>query len=154
VPRAKAWLETARLFDEVAEQLKPYGLRTGYHNHWIEFQPLRRWHAAVGCVFQQHRACRDYADRHGQRPAWRGARDAVRAQIRGTRRHRPLQGVLSARIPNAIIGEGEVPWAEFFEACETVGGTEWYIVEQETYAHPPLETIRLCFEAMRRMGKV
>ena len=60
----------------------------------------------------------------------------------------------SSTNPNAIIGEGEVPWAEFFEACETVGGTEWYIVEQETYAHPPLETIRLCFEAMRQMGKV
>ncbi|MFN7015931.1 MAG: sugar phosphate isomerase/epimerase, partial [Fimbriimonadales bacterium] len=54
---------------------------------------------------------------------------------------------------SAIIGEGEVQWSDFFNACETVGGTQWYIVEQETYAHTPLETIRLCFEAMKRMGK-
>ena len=35
-----AWLGTAHIFNEIAEQLKPHGMRTGYHNHWVEFQPL------------------------------------------------------------------------------------------------------------------
>ena len=32
-------------------------------------------------------------------------------------------------------------WQELFQLCETVGGTEWYIVEQESYAYPPLECV-------------
>ena len=28
-----------------------------------------------------------------------------------------------------------------FDLCETLGGTEWYIVEQESYAYPPLECV-------------
>ncbi|HMO59800.1 MAG TPA: TIM barrel protein, partial [Roseiflexaceae bacterium] len=35
-----AWLETARLMNEVADRLAPHGMRTGYHNHAIEFAPL------------------------------------------------------------------------------------------------------------------
>ena len=35
-----AWLRTAGIFNEIAERLKPYGMLTGYHNHFIEFQPM------------------------------------------------------------------------------------------------------------------
>jgi len=34
-----AWLDTAKLFNEIAEKLAPEGMRTGYHNHSIEFAP-------------------------------------------------------------------------------------------------------------------
>jgi len=29
------------------------------------------------------------------------------------------------------VGEDELKWPEIFKACETVGGTEWYIVEYD-----------------------
>ena len=32
-----------------------------------------------------------------------------------------------------LIGEGEQPWKEIIELCRTIGGTEWFIGEQETY---------------------
>ena len=38
-----------------------------------------------------------------------------------------------------IIGEDSVQWDEIFRICETTGGTEWYIVEYESDAYPPLE---------------
>ena len=59
----------------------------------------------------------------------------------------------SATDPNALIGEGDVPWGEIFRLCESVGGTQWYIVEQESYAHPPLECVARCLETLRGMGK-
>ena len=31
--------------------------------------------------------------------------------------------------------------------------SEWYIVEQETYAHPPLVTVEKCLQNLRAMGK-
>ena len=39
--RSKAeWLKTAHLMNNIAEQLKPEGMRIGYHNHAVEFQPM------------------------------------------------------------------------------------------------------------------
>ncbi len=59
----------------------------------------------------------------------------------------------SAADENALIGEGDVPWAEVFRLCERVGGTQWYIVEQEKYPYEPLECARRCLEALKAMGK-
>ena len=36
----QAWSETADLFNELADKVKPHGMRVGYHNHTIEFKPL------------------------------------------------------------------------------------------------------------------
>jgi sugar phosphate isomerase/epimerase len=54
---------------------------------------------------------------------------------------------------NTVIGDDKVDWPAFFEACETVGGTEWYIVEHETGTNP-VESIKGCFEGLRKLGKV
>ena len=53
----------------------------------------------------------------------------------------------------AIVGEGDVRWDDVFRLCESVGGTQWYIVEQESYAFPPLECVERCLKALRGMGK-
>ncbi|MCX7827438.1 MAG: hypothetical protein N2689_18050, partial [Verrucomicrobiae bacterium] len=55
--------------------------------------------------------------------------------------------------PDAVIGEDELPWADIFNLCETVGKTEWYIVEYEREAMPPLVGVEKCFRALRKMGK-
>ena len=59
----------------------------------------------------------------------------------------------SATNDKALIGEGDIRWDEVFRVCETTGSTEWYIVEQESYAYPPLECVRRCRENLRRMGR-
>ncbi|QDU32462.1 Xylose isomerase-like TIM barrel [Poriferisphaera corsica] len=54
----------------------------------------------------------------------------------------------------AVIGEGDVPWKEVFEAAESVGGTRYYIIEQE--GHPtlnPMQAAKKCFENLKAMGK-
>ena len=52
------------------------------------------------------------------------------------------------------MGEDSVPWAAVFEACETVGGTEWYIVEHEDYGSlTPMQCIEGCLRNLRAMGK-
>jgi len=56
--------------------------------------------------------------------------------------------------PGAVIGEGDVQWKQVFQICETTGGTEWYIVEQESYGQlSPLESVRKCLQNLRKMGK-
>ena len=53
----------------------------------------------------------------------------------------------------ALIGEDDVDWAAVFEVCEADGVTEWYIVEYESDAYPPLESVDRCLQALRAMGK-
>ena len=55
--------------------------------------------------------------------------------------------------PKALIGEGDVPFEEIFRVCESTGGTKWYIVEQESYAYPPMECADRCLQTLRAMGK-
>jgi sugar phosphate isomerase/epimerase len=52
------------------------------------------------------------------------------------------------------LGGGPVSFAPVFETVESVGSVEWYIVEQEKYNHPPLTSVKLCFEQLKRWGKV
>ncbi len=53
---------------------------------------------------------------------------------------------------NPIIGEGKVDWNRAFELLETVGGCEWYVVEDEVTADS-LDRIGQCIAALRKMGK-
>ena len=53
-----------------------------------------------------------------------------------------------------VIGEGLIPWTKVFEACETVAGTQWYIVEHESYeGTTPLQAVEACLRNLRAMGK-
>jgi len=56
-----------------------------------------------------------------------------------------------SRAGRAIIGEGEVRWAEFLKACRDFGGTEWLILEQEVYPYPPLESVRRSLRNLREI---
>ncbi|NIM05872.1 MAG: hypothetical protein GTN65_09695 [Armatimonadetes bacterium] len=53
----------------------------------------------------------------------------------------------------ALIGEGDVPWQEVFRLCESMAGTQWYIVEQERYAYSSLKCAERNLRALREMGR-
>lgn len=145
------WLKAAGIFNELVDKLAPFGMRTGYHNHTIEFTPLEGelpWdtffgHTKKGVVMQLDSG---------------NARHAG-VDISPFIEHYPGRAVTvhlkewTDDPKGAIICEGKVPWEKIFRLCESVGGTEWYIVEQEIYPLPPMECARRCLENLRRMGK-
>ncbi len=148
----KAWLETARLFDEAAERAAALGMRVGYHNHSEEFQPVDGgelpWDLFFGHMRPEVVMQVDTGNMmHG------GAAPAPFLERYPGRALTVHLKEYSATNPNALIGEGDVPWDEIFRLCESVGGTQWYIVEQESYAHPPLECVERCLQNLRGMGK-
>ncbi len=146
-----ALLETARQFNEVADKLTPLGMRTGYHNHHEEFQALdgtTPWDLFFGNTKHEVIMQLDTAN------AMHGGADPVPFLSsypgRATTVHLKE---FSKTNDKAVLGEGDVKWKEIFELCETRGGTEWYIVEQEAYAAAPLDCIARCLENLRKMGK-
>jgi len=57
----------------------------------------------------------------------------------------------SAEKKGILIGEGIMRWQELFNAAEDVGGVEWYLVEQETYPFPPLESVEKSLANLRKL---
>ncbi|HEX5324638.1 MAG TPA: sugar phosphate isomerase/epimerase [Capsulimonadaceae bacterium] len=145
------WLQMAQLFNEISDKVEPQGMHVGYHNHHVEFSPLEGelpWDTFFGntkdAVIMQFDTGNAI---HG------GAQAAPflrRYPGRATTVHLKE---FSETNKNALIGDGDTNWTEIFDLCETVGGTKWYIVEQESYAYPPLECVDKCLQNLRKMGK-
>jgi sugar phosphate isomerase/epimerase len=147
----QGWVEIAHFFNQLSEQLKPHGLRTGYHNHSFEFQPLEGelpWdtlfsNANPNVVMQLDLG---NAYRGGPNPVPFIGKYPGRSETIHLKDHSPSND-------KALLGEGDIDFAEVFRLCESAGNTKWYIVEQESYAYPPLECIRRCRDNLRKMGR-
>ena len=147
----EAWLKTAGLFNELAEKAQPEGMQVGYHNHTIEFQPLDG-ELPWDTFFANTRA--DVIMQLDVGNAMQGGGDPLDALRRYPGRATTVHvKEFSATNDKAVAGEGDAPWEDIFAECEGAGGTQWYIVEQESYPCPPLECVDQCLRNLREMGK-
>jgi sugar phosphate isomerase/epimerase len=134
-----SWKAVADRLNAAAEKLKPAGMFTGYHNHQTEWRPVE-----------------------GQRPmdvlASSTTKDVVLQLDVGTCvevGEDPVAWIKGhpGRIKSVhckdwapdkgyavLFGEGTSPWPKIFEAAESVGGVEYYLVEQEQ--GPPAEQLQ------------
>lgn len=147
----EAWLETAKIFNEVSAKVREQDAWVGYHNHHTEFTPLdgeMPWDTFFGNTDKNVVMQLDSGN------ALHGGADIVpfleRYPGRALTVHLKEYAEGNAK---ALIGEGDVRWNEIFDLCERSGNTQWYIVEQESYAFPPLECIDKCLQNLRTMGK-
>jgi len=147
----QAWSETASLFNELADKVKPHGMRVGYHNHTTEFQALDGelpWDTFFG------HTKKDVVMQFDTGNAMQGGGDATVYLKRYPGRAATVHvKSFSRKKPNALIGDDELPWPKIFELCETIGSTEWYIVEYESDAYPPLISVEKSLEVLRKWGK-
>jgi sugar phosphate isomerase/epimerase len=146
-----AWQGTAEIFNDIASKLVDEGMVTGYHNHAIEFQPMDGelpWDTFFGNTRDDVVMQVDIGN------ALHGGGDPIPYIARYPGRAITVHlKEYSATNDKALVGEGDVDWGQVFGLCESVGGTEWYIVEQESYAYPPLECVDRCLQNLREMGK-
>ncbi len=150
----EAWLSTAKLMNDLAAHLKPHGMQTGYHNHTVEFTPFPGENELPWDIFFGN-TTPDVIMQFDTGNAMHGGADAIpyleRYPGRATTVHLKE---FSPTNPDAMVGEGDIPWDKIFSLCETTAGTQWYIVEQETYPVPPLECAKRCLDNLRKMGKL
>ncbi len=145
-----AWRKTADIFNGIAAKLAPEGMFTGYHNHTIEFTPMDGelpWDTFFGNTRKEVVMQFDTGN------AMHGGGDAVPFLKRYPGRALTLHAKEFSRTNSkAVVGEGDIPWKDVFRLCETIGGTQWYIVEQESYAYPPMECVAKCLQNLKKMG--
>ena len=145
----QAWLDTAKLFNELAEKVKPHEMLVGYHNHSIEFTAMDGelpWDTFYG------NTRKDVVMQIDVGNAIHGGADPLPYLYKYPGRAITVHvKEFSKTNKKALIGEGDVNWKAFFALCKAVGQTEWYIVEQESYAYPPLECVQRCLRNLRKM---
>jgi sugar phosphate isomerase/epimerase len=146
------WLRTARLMNSIAEKIKPEKMRVGYHNHTFEFQPVD---GAMPWDIFFEAANHDVMMQLDTGNAMRGGVSAEGILDIVRRYHGRVATVhlkeFSSKNEQALLGDGEMKWLEFLSLCKTLGGTEWYIIEQESCAMSPIECARRCLENLRKM---
>jgi sugar phosphate isomerase/epimerase len=144
------WLKTAQLMNEIAKKTKPQGMRVGYHNHAFEFQPIdgeTPWEVFFNASSPDVAMQLDTGNAMHGGISPDGILEIVR-KYPGRAATVHLKE-FSSRNNRALIGEGEMKWRQLFSLCETIGGTEWYIVEQENCAFSPLECARRCLRNLK-----
>jgi len=147
----QAWLNTAHLFNDIADRLKDEQMVTGYHNHWVEFKPLDG-ELPMDTFFGN--TSRDVVMQIDLGNALHGGGDPIHFLRKYPGRAQTIHLKEYAHgYDKALIGEGDVDWEQVFDLCEEQGVTQWYIVEQESYAYPPLECVERCLRNLRDMGR-
>jgi sugar phosphate isomerase/epimerase len=145
-----AWWEAATQFNKAAASLKAEGIRIGYHNHGIEFQPIKGqipWdiffentdpkvimQLDIGNVLSGGGDPYDYLEKYPGRATLVHMKDyAAEQEIR-------------------VLGDGEVDWDRVFDLCDRFQHPEWYIVEQESQTETPFESAKLSLQYLKGLG--
>ncbi len=142
--------DTAKILNEQAAKAKEAGMVVGYHAHGGDFKKLDGetvWDLLFSNTNKEVVMQMDVGNCLG------GGGDPYATLKKFPGRSLTIHIKEHGGAKDAPVGEGEVKWKEVFEICETVGGTEWYIVEHES-GSAPIESVKACYENMKKMGKV
>ena len=145
------WKKLAAQFDAFADKVAPQGMRVGYHNHNFEFTPIdgtTPWDLFFGGTKKSVVMQVDTGN------CIEGGGDplAVLKKYPGRPASIHVKEHSKTR-PDAFVGEGDIPWKAVFDALESAGGTEWYIVEYENEKQPAIPAIGHCLKNLKAMGK-
>lgn len=148
----EACLATAERFKTITERLKTKGQRTGFHAHSGDMKPLEGGVSAWYLLAQNTPT--EFLMQYDTANGMQGGADPVQPILDFPGRGQIVHLKEWNGAHGALIGEGEIPWERVFDACESVAGTEWYVVEHESELEiPPIEAVDRCLQNLRKMGK-
>jgi sugar phosphate isomerase/epimerase len=149
-PGLDGWKAIADELNAAADHLEPSGLRAGYHNHELEFTPVesqrpieiiaKNTKPSIMLQLDVGTCLKAGADPVG----WiRTNPGRIRSLHLKDWSPDPAKGY------TVLFGEGAAPWKKIFEAAESAGGVEYYLIEQEGSRFNELYTARRCLQSFR-----
>jgi sugar phosphate isomerase/epimerase len=151
-PTLDAWKAVADKLNSAAETLEPSGLRPGYHNHDAEWRPINRVRPMEILARNTKPTIMLQLDvgtciEAGSDPAaWIRANPGRIHSL-----HLKDWSSDPAKGYKVLFGEGDAKWQDIFAAAESVGGVEYYLIEQEGSRFSELETASRCLKTYRSM---
>jgi sugar phosphate isomerase/epimerase len=142
-----------------SEQLKSHGLSAGFHNHETEWKPLGDSGLRI-MDFIAANTPKEFVLQLdvgtcvavGADPvAWINANPG-RIKIVHLKDWAPGQRA-DEKGYRVLFGEGVSPWRKITEALESVGGVEFYLMEQEGSRYSEFETARRCLDSWKKFRK-
>jgi sugar phosphate isomerase/epimerase len=146
------WKRVADQVSRASDTLKPLGLRAGYHNHGAEFTPVEAKRPIEVIAANTPKDVMLQLDvgtcvASGSDPvAWINANPG-RINSMHCKDWVPGEG----KGYKVLLGEGDTPWTKICEAAETVGGVEYYLIEQEGSRYSSLETAERSLATWKKM---
>lgn len=146
------WNAVADLLNAGAELLAPSGLKTGYHNHELEFTPVNGKRPIETIAEKTKPAVMLQLDvgtcvQAGSDPAAWIKKNPGRIRSLHLKDFSPE----AHKGFKVLFGEGVAKWKEIFAAAESVGGAEYYLMEQEGSRLSELDTAKACLEAYNKL---
>uniref|UniRef100_A0A7C5UXJ7 Sugar phosphate isomerase/epimerase n=1 Tax=Ignisphaera aggregans TaxID=334771 RepID=A0A7C5UXJ7_9CREN len=155
------WIRFSELLNNLAKKLSQYKMKIGYHNHAVEFIPVEDEHpwdivfnrTSTDVIMQLDignalSAQIENSDIIDVVKRYRGRAITVHAKEYSKKKAIELKDIHKGF--EVVIGEGDVQWIDILKVLKDYGGTEWIIVEQETYPYkPPIESIKRSFNNLR-----
>jgi sugar phosphate isomerase/epimerase len=153
-PRLDDYRVLADRLNQAAEKLAPAGLSVGYHNHDAEWKPVEGKQPMDVLAANTKPSVMLQLDvgtcleAGGDPVAWiRSNPGRIRSIHCKDWSPDPKVGY------KALFGEGQADWKGIFTAAESVGGVEYYLVEQEGSRYGEMETAMRCLDLFREMRK-
>ena len=154
----EAWKRVSGQLATAVEQLKPHGLFAGFHNHRVEWSPLADGTRIMDVIaantpseFILQLDMGTCLEAGADPVAWIKANPG---RIKSVHLKDWAPGTEAAeKSYRVLIGEGVAPWKEILAAVESVGGVEFYLMEQEGSRYSEFETARRCLDTWRTLRK-
>ena len=144
------WKRVAEILNKANETMKGQGLRAGYHNHDAEWKPIdgkRPMEILAAATDKSIILQLDVGTcmAAGADPvAW------IKSNP-GRIRSIHVKDWSPQKEYRVLTGEGSTPWKQLFAAAETVGGVEYYLIEQEGSDYSEMETAQRCLALFRKL---
>jgi sugar phosphate isomerase/epimerase len=151
---ADGWKALAEQLTKVVDRLRPLGMSSGYHNHANEWpsvdgqRPMEILAANTPKDFMLQLDVGTCVEAKADPVAWINANPG---RIRCIHCKDWAAGTGTDKGYRALFGEGDSPWAKIFEAAESVGGVEYYLIEQEGSRYSELETAERCLATWKKL---
>jgi sugar phosphate isomerase/epimerase len=146
------WNVVADLLNTGDELLAPSGLKTGYHNHEREFTPVDGKRPIETIAAKTKKSVMLQLDvgtciQAGSDPvAWiKQNPGRIHSLHLKDWSPEPDKGF------KVLFSEGTARWTEIFAAAESVGGAEYYLMEQEGSRLSELDTAKACLDAYKKL---
>jgi sugar phosphate isomerase/epimerase len=142
------WKKLAHNLNAASDKLQTDGLKVGYHNHDAEWKPVEG-KRPIEVIAANTKP--DVMLQLDIGTCLEAGADPVAWIKANPGRIRSIHCKDWSSDPNVayktIFGEGKADWKAIFQAAESVGGIEYYLIEQEGSRFPELETAKRCLEA-------
>jgi sugar phosphate isomerase/epimerase len=142
------WKQVAETLNRGNEKMKTASLNAGYHNHDLEWHPIDGQKPMEVLAKETDKSVLLQLDVGTCVEAGGDPVEWIEKNP-GRIRSLHLKDWSADKGYKVLFGEGSAPWKKIFAAAESVGGVEFYLIEQEGSQYPEIETADRCLVAFK-----